>query len=522
MSDTSETSAIDDKKQSSNTNTTNGNNPGSETKTFFGALIFQLFNLFILIIAGGAMLWSAKVAQTNLMPTDIDCAPYKMSETTINDGKPIIVNVDVVKSSNSQGTPEIKSTKIEFPIEENMNIIKFGIFGLNSIREWTDGPNSNPYTLYLGTIWQKMSANYSSMMNGFYNVLNENCSESVIIFLAPFIMIFVLYGVGLINGFYGVLLWFTQLYLLFSTNVNKFDEPVLDSDGKPVLKPDGTPQISERKVWKYKKGDMGKHWVWSILYTFMSFITVGFPGAFIIIYFLIRGAFSSLFLPFQMKAKTNVGESASSEYTFSTLMGNILKYKMSVIMYIVSLFIISDAYSVVGALGAFIGIVACIFVYSFYPNIYQQFKPGAENAESTINLAPYKMVNKVCTENIKKIFSSDKYDMDAEDDTSKRTWLEWLLSLLSTSVKVAAPARETKAGSAQASAAVSAPATASQTKPKEVEMIDFSKPLTPPKKPTTLTNEPSIVKPSTIQVKPIDESLYQLGGRKKRQSRRNK
>jgi hypothetical protein len=199
-------------------------------------------------------------------------------------------------------------------------------------------------------------------------------------------------------------------------------------------------------------------------------------------------------------------------------MGNILKYKMSVIMYIVSFFIISDAYSVVGALGAFIGIVACIFVYSFYPNIYQQFKPGAENVESTINLAPYKMVNKVCTENIKKIFSSDKYDMDAEDDTSKRTWLEWLLSLLSTSVKVAAPATETKAGSAQASA----PATASQTKPKEVEMTDFSKPLTPPKKPTTLTNEPSIVKPSTIQVKPIDESLYQLGGRKKRQSRRNK
>jgi len=356
------------------------------------------------------------------------------------------------------------------------------------------------------------------MMNGFYNVLNENCSESVIIFLAPFIMIFVLYGVGLINGFYGVLLWFTQLYLLFSTNVNKFDEPVLDSDGKPVLKPDGTPQISERKVWKYKKGDMGKHWVWSILYTFMSFITVGFPGAFIIIYFLIRGTFSSLFLPFQMKAKakTNVGESAGSEYTFSTLMGNILKYKMSVIMYIVSFFIISDAYSVVGALGAFIGIVACIFVYSFYPNIYQQFKPGAENAESTINLAPYKMVNKVCTENIKKIFSSDKYDMDAEDDASKRTWLEWLLSLLSTSVK--ATTVETKAGSAQAPAS----ATASQSKPKEVEMTDFSKPLTPPKKPTILTNEPSIVKPSTIQVKPIDDSLYQLGGRKKRQSRRNK
>ena len=418
MSDTSETSAIDDKKQ---TTTSPASDPVTETRTFFGALVNQLFHLFIVIVAGGAMLWSARVSQTNLMPTDLNCDPFTYSNTEINKGQPIIVNIDVVKMKNDQGKPGIKSTKLEFDIKQNMDIIKFGILGLDSIREWTDGPDSSPFTLYLGTIWQKMAANYSNMMNTFYNILNQNCSESVIIFIMPYIILFVLMGIGILNGFYGYFLWFMNLYLLFSIQKDCFQEPIFDADGSPILKDDGTPLTKTRKIWEYTKGEMGRQWYWAILYILIAFFSFSWAGSLILFYFLVRSAISCLFLPLLMVAKVK-DSSEQKEYTFSTLLTNIFKYKMSVIMYIVSFFIVSDAYSALGALGAFIAIIACFFVYSFYPDIYKQFKPL--DPESTDGLALFKQAQKVCSEK--------KYERGVcEGIEGSRTWIEWVTSWFS-------------------------------------------------------------------------------------------
>jgi len=422
MSDTSETSAIDDKKNSSSS----GNNPKSETSTFFGALIYQLFYLFIVIIAGGAMLWSAKVSQTNLMPNDLKCEPFTYAETKLNGGVNPVANIDVVKMRNDAGMDEIRSTKLEFPIEENMNIVKFGICGLESIREWTDGPDSTPFTLYLGTIWQKMAANYSNMMTTFYNILNQTCNESVIIFIMPFIIIFVLFVVGVINQFYGILLWFTSLHLLFSLQKGCFKEKKLDINGKEILI-NRIPVETTRKIWEYKSGDMAKHWFWSIVYIIAAFMSVGWIGYFTTFYFLIRSAFSALFLPFCMTAHIKddgVNSNADKkEYTFSTLLKNILKYKMSVIMYIVSFFIIGDANAALGTLGAFIAIVACFFIYSFYPDIYRQMKPDKDNTESTLGLASYKQANKTCE--IKK----DEGCVFEQTQDETKTWLQSLISI---------------------------------------------------------------------------------------------
>jgi hypothetical protein len=417
MSDTSETSAIDDKKQTT-TSTSPASDPVTETRTFFGALVNQLFHLFIVIVAGGAMLWSARVSQTNLMPTDLNCDPFTYSNTEINKGQPVTVNIDVVKMKNDQGKPGIKSTKLEFDIKQNMDIIKFGILGLDSIREWTDGPDSSPFTLYLGTIWQKMAANYSNMMNTFYNILNQNCSESVIIFIMPYIILFVLMGVGIINGFYGYFLWFMNLYLLFSIQKDCFQEAMFDSDGSPILKDDGTPLTKTRKIWEYTKGEMGRQWYWAILYILIAFFSFSWAGSLILFYFLVRSAISCLFLPLLMVAKVK-DSSEQKEYTFSTLLTNIFKYKMSLIMYIVSFFIVSDAYSALGALGAFIAIIACFFVYSFYPDIYKQFKPT--DAESTDGLALFKQAHKICTK-------KEHERGVCEGLEPSKTWIEWATS----------------------------------------------------------------------------------------------
>jgi hypothetical protein len=113
-----------------------------------------------------------------------------------------------------------------------------------------------------------------------------------------------------------------------------------------------------------------------------------------------------------------IKDSNDEPYTFYRLLNNILLYKMSVIMYIVSFFVVSDAYAALGGLGAFIAIIACVFIYSFYPNIYQQFKPT--DATSTIKLETYKQAHKFCSKK-----NLPKADCDMEHT---QTWFEWLLS----------------------------------------------------------------------------------------------
>jgi hypothetical protein len=409
MSDTSETSAIDEKKETTNPSPTD---PATETSTFFMNLVWQLFYLFILIIAGGSMLWSAKVAQTGLMPTDIDAEPFNSNTLQI---PPIPINIDVVKTKDDSGDPIIKSTKIEFPVEENMNIIKFGIFGLESIREWTDGPKSSPFWVYLGTIWQKMSVNLSSTMSSFYNILNQTCSESVIIFVIPYLLFFIspfiFMGLGLVNLFYGLFLWFSQIPLLFSERDGCYEEGVVNKSGEPVyekelntktgkwdnkLNENGLPiQLMKTRIkWRVPDGAMKTHWGRSILYIIFAILGLFWGvGPFMIFYFGLRSTLSTLFLPFYFKANI-LGENGDpidekgkpKNYTWSTAIANILKYKLSVIMYIVSYLIVKDAYFSLGALGAVIAIVACIIVYSFYPNIYKQ---QTDVDDATQDLASY-------------------------------------------------------------------------------------------------------------------------------------
>ena len=393
MSDSSETPAIDEKKETTNPTPTD---PATEAGTFFSNLGGQLLTLIIVIIAGGLMLWSARVAQTNLMPTLIDAEPFTSAALSLATSP---VNINVVKTKDDNGEPIIKSTKIEFPFEENMRIIKYGLFGLESIRDWTDGPKSTPFWRYLGTIYEKMIVNYVSNVNNFYNILNTNCSESVIVFLMPYLLFFiwpfVLLTSGAINSFYGLFLLFYEIPKLFSEKEGCYKEPIFNIKG-PVYEKDYFD--GEKKEWVYKKDEAGipipemktrvkwddppnattdnrLRYFWYIFLAICSiFLQV---GPFTLFCFSIRSLFTALFLPLCMQA--NLVDSSSDEkektppkpYTWKGAIVDILKYKLSIIMYIVSYFVVKDANLSLGTMGAVIAVVACVIVYSFYPNIYK-------------------------------------------------------------------------------------------------------------------------------------------------------
>jgi hypothetical protein len=423
MSDTSETPAIDEKKETTSPTPTD---PATEAGTFFSNLGVQLLTLLILVIAGGLMLWSARVAQTNIMPTLIDAEPFTSAALSLATSP---VNINVVKTTASNGEPTVKSTKIEFPLEENMRIIKYGFYGLESIRDWTDGPKSTPFWRYLGTIYEKMIINFVSNTTNFYNILNTNCSESVIVFIMPYLLYFIwpfiLLGFGSMNMLYGLFLMFYEIPKLFSEKDGCYKEPVSNIQG-PVYEKD---RFDEKKnEWIYKKDANGSPipeiktrikwndpenatkenrltYFWYIFLVICSiFMQV---GPFTLFCFSFRSLFTALFLPLCLQAVlvdngTGSGSGSGSgtgngspekddkqpsKYTLGKTIVDILKYKLNIIMYIVSYFVVKDASLSMGTMGAVIAVVACIIVYAFYPGIY---KPSnGDGSELTDKMADF-------------------------------------------------------------------------------------------------------------------------------------
>ena len=381
MSSTSDTSAVDDKKTSTTTTSTGA------PATFISNLANQLLHLSITILVGGMILYSAKVSQTNLMPTDLNCEPFQRSDIKLDE---VQVNVDVVKIKG-----DTKSTKIVFPYEQNIDIIKNGILGIGYLQNWKEGPNSSPSWIYMATIQQQMYAFFTNMMTSSNALLHQSLPESVIVFLTPFIYILLVFIFGAFTTLYGCIMYFYNIYLLFSTKKECKYIDVLDEKGGFIyMRGENGEQkpLQELRIhWEYKKGAMMSQWYWAIMYFIAAFVFMGFSCGIIIPLLSFMTVLKVLILPLFLVGKV-VG--SDEDYTFSTSLMHILKYKMSLIMYIVSFFIVVDAFTSLGMLGLLFSILACLFIFCFYPETYKQFIP--QDGFSTSGLASYKMAQKFC------------------------------------------------------------------------------------------------------------------------------
>ena len=80
---------IDERKQ------TNTEKIAGTPFDYVKSLSNKLMTLGIMILIGGVMLYSCRVAQTNIIPTSFDCFPYTDEMPIISE---VIVNIDIVKT----------------------------------------------------------------------------------------------------------------------------------------------------------------------------------------------------------------------------------------------------------------------------------------------------------------------------------------------------------------------------------------------------------------------------------------
>lgn len=204
MSTTSDTSAIDEKKNATNSN--------SETASSM-IINFLISILIILIIVisyvsfGGIVLYLCKLAQSNILPTNVEAFPYTNDKSTIQE---VTSNVFTTFSD-----PQM-SMKMNFQYDKYnaSNTV------LDILREYKNEPNSNFMANYFISIIESLiSFNYSSL-NIILNLLN-GAPELIILLFGPIIISIASVFIFLMNIFYFMYLWFSNFGWLFTENANQ-------------------------------------------------------------------------------------------------------------------------------------------------------------------------------------------------------------------------------------------------------------------------------------------------------------
>ena len=367
MSTTSDTSAIDEKK---NTTNSNGDSVTSMVINFLKSIIITLIIVICYFSFGGIVLYGCKLAQSNILPTNIEAFPYTNDKANI---QPVTSNIFTTF------TDPPMSMKMNFQYDKYnaSNTI------LDLLREYKNEPNSNFMANYFISIFESLiSFNYSSL-NIILNFLN-GAPEPIILLFGPIIISIASVFIFLMNIFYFMYLWFSNFGWLFTENVNE------KKTGGPIWQ-----NVTLLEPINY--------WI-SIFLVILFFILfwVVIIFALPVLPFVTMGwcIFSSL--GYSIKIDGHTG-------TILLLIKNLFKHYKISIMSILSFFVILSAFSNLGTIPGVFSIITLLLIIFGVFTIGMFKKVGSENLTPVVSNEQAKKVLNLKDEKATHGFFSDLF-----------------------------------------------------------------------------------------------------------------
>ena len=339
------------------------------TISFFNSIMYQLLNLFIVLLVGTSILYGCKVSQSNILPTVFQCFPYQSNDPTIKE-IPINMNTTYLKG-------EKYSQKIYFPYEYNKKN-----FLLDFLRKIKESPKASSIATFLvDVVMSFVQFNYS-LTNGFYSILNTYLPESIIMLFSPFLLLPCFLLFIFLDFFYFMYAWFSNMSWLFKRNVNNTDT------GKPIWK-----SVDLLEPFSY-------FFAWFLLFIFFWIYILGFGFIFSVLLFI--SLFYTFFTPLGITGFTKLNN-AFHKISMFQFFKDILKDKKQMIMLLFSIIVILSSFNyfnpIVSIIFAFIFI---LFWFGAIPNnLYINQIP-----ENLSKVTSYNVAQKTCNEVKKTIASS--------------------------------------------------------------------------------------------------------------------
>ena len=209
----SDTAALDEKNEELN-NTTNTEDTSYASKVV--TFVVQTLVLCVVIIIyyglSGALLYSCKLGQTNILPTDNKCEPY-------TDNKPIIQEKQTNIFTDTFINPQ-NSMKLSFPHD------KFNLSNklLDMFRDYKNEPESNFLANYFISIAEELLQFFYMCINFTLNMMNQLPEAIIVLFGIPIFSI-ISTILLIISNFYILFLWFLKMKWFFKSNENNKSGP---------------------------------------------------------------------------------------------------------------------------------------------------------------------------------------------------------------------------------------------------------------------------------------------------------
>ena len=351
MSDSSDTSAIDDKKEE---------NSSQDSNDYFSNIISFVLTVIVLFIiiaiyytSSGFILYACKLAQSNILPTDVHCFPYGETKPDI---QPIKTNIFTTFTD-----PQL-SMKMSFPYNDYNSSNKI----LDMFREYKNEPRSNFLANYFISIMEAIiQFNYSSF-NTILNMLNE-LPEVLLVIFGPIIVGFLSTIIFLLDHLYLLYLWFANMGWFFKTNTNN------SATGLPKWE-----DVTFIEPFNFTCA------VWLVI-------------LFIILFFFslpLLSIVASLSMAWCMfSCITYKAEMYGKSITVFEIVKDIFKYYKLPIMGILSFFVILNAFSKLGTVPGIFSLIVLILIY-FGIIAIDIFKPISQ--ENLSPLTSYSQAKKTC------------------------------------------------------------------------------------------------------------------------------
>ena len=330
MSESSDTSAIDEKKKESTSS--NKGDFFSSIGGFITLVVIIFVSIIVYYTGSGLILYACKLAQSNILPTDAHCSPY-------TDLPPDIESIETnIFTTEGDEPSSLKSMKLKFPYDEynKKNYI------LDMFREYKKEPRSNFLANYLISVIEEiMRFNYWAF-NTILNMLN-GLPEILVVIFGPVIFAFISTLILIGDNLYLIYLLFARMGWFFKTNTND------SGTGNPKWKDVtfGSPFSYLASIWLVIS--------FSILFCVLFF----FPLTNVVVSSLVLLLMLwCLFSCFSYKAEMG-GK------TISTLqiIRDVFKYYKSTITGIFSFYVIVSAFSYLGTIPGFFSIMVSQLYY---------------------------------------------------------------------------------------------------------------------------------------------------------------
>lgn len=318
MSESSDTSAIDDKKEE--TNSSDKGDFASNIGGFISSVVVLFLAIIIYYTESGVLLYVCKLAQSNILPTDSHCSPYTDTNPNI---QPIKANIFPTNG---------ESMKISFPYNEynSKNYI------LDMFREYKNEPNSNFFMNYIISMIETIIQFNYSAFNKILDMLN-GLPEILIVVFGPIIIAFITTLLFIVNHIYLIYLWFANMGWFFKTNTND------TSTGNPKWE-----QVTLTSPFNYS-------------------CAIGLVILFVILFFFslpVISIFASIALSWCIfSGITYQAEMFGKDINVLTIIQDVFKYYKTVIVGITSFFIIVNAFSKLGTIPGIFSIISLALIY---------------------------------------------------------------------------------------------------------------------------------------------------------------